>query len=611
MATLPNAIDRFIETDVLVIGGGGAGVAAAIAAARAGRRVLVAVKARLGKSGNTLLSSATVAMDGRSARKMGQRRADPTLTPDRWFEQIVRHGFFLSEQPLVRLFVEQAPVRVAELLAWARRAGQPFVFGAGGSWITTGKAISRCLRQGIMETGGIERLEDVMVCELIRRGDRVVGALALDLYTGELVCIRFRAAVLATGGFQPFTFKCTGAENTGDGIAAAYRAGAAIADMEFFLFAPGVMMSPRLHRGSILPMFLYATGQIRPDILTAGGIDLMAGLSPDLRRLSRDRSWFKLVHSVIWAEALAGGDVSPAGGVYFDFRRYSVLRYHFGLQVVFHVFRRLYGHRYRYQGRNVSDLFDQIRRRGRWEVGLCAEYSLGGLLVDETMATSLEGLFAAGEVTSGTFGANRTTRALTEMLVQGAVAGQSAAAFAQDADDAAPPADRLEEACQKVLAPLNRSGAPVCGQELLAAEAIADAALGIRRTPTALDEALKKTVRLRNEGLLQTAVSSRRRAYNLQWIQALEAENRLLCQEASIRSALARAESRGQHLRTDALGVDNERFLHRIHIFDRDGAMTLAERPPRSDWIPPESRNFKGVLAYARDCQRKEEGRGG
>jgi succinate dehydrogenase / fumarate reductase flavoprotein subunit len=545
-------------------------------------------------------------MDGESAWKMGQHRADPSLTPDRWFEHIVRCGYFLSEQPLVRLFVEQAAAQVAELLDWGRSAGQPFLFGAGGSWITTGRAIGGALRYGVKKTPGIERLEDVMICDLLCAGNRVCGAVGIDIYTGELILIRSRAVVLATGGFQPFSFKCTGGDTTGDGIAMAFRAGAAVADMEFFLFAPGVLLSPRVHRGSILPLFLYGTGQIRPDIVAADGTDLMAALSPEVRRLAEDRTWFKLVHAVLWSEALADGNATPGGGVYFDFRQYSALRYYLRMQLVFHFFRRLYGHRFQYQARNVRDLFERIRRRGRWEVGLCGEYSLGGVVVDPTMATSVPGLYAAGEATSGTFGATRTSRALTEMLVQGAAAGKSSADFAARADRLHPDRDGIEAVCRNVLSFFDRPAQSACGAVMQESEAVADDALGVRRSPESLSAALEKVIRLRAERIPRLGAASRSRTYNLEWIQFLQLKNQLLCLEASIRAALERSESRGQHVRIDCPQVDNARWLRRIHLVYRNRQMELAAKPPVLDRLPPPRRNFSDVVDYALDCRRRD-----
>ncbi|MCF8080258.1 MAG: FAD-binding protein [Desulfobacterales bacterium] len=609
MREIPKEIDRAVSTDVLVIGGGGAGAGAAMAAARRGSRVLVAAKGRLGRSGSTPLSSAVVAMDGESARKMGQRRADPSLTPDRWFEQIVGHGFFLSEQPLAQLYVEQAPARVAELLGWGRRAGQPFFFGAGGSWITTGRAIGRSLCQGMRESPPIDLLEDVMICELICSRGRISGALGIDIYSGELVYVACRAVVIATGGFHPFSFKCTAGDNTGDGIAMAFRAGAAVADMEFLLFCPGAILSPRAHRGSILPMFLYGTGQIRPEIVDAQGSDLIAPLPAEVRRLARDPAWFKLVHALIWSETLAAGRGTSAGGLFFDFRRYSSWRYFKGLLLTFMVFKKFYGRRFHYQHRSVRDLFDSIRRRGRWEVGLCCEYSLGGVVVDAGMQTAAAGVFAAGEAASGTFGATRTSRALTEMLVQGFVAGESAAAWSKGVDAPAPAAERIEQACRKVLAPLTRSGGTSPGPVLETIEAIADAALGVRRSAGALEKGLARAAALRREILPRLAVQSPNRRYNLEWIQALQLENQLFCLEAALRAALRRSESRGQHIRSDFPQVDNGRWLRRLHFENRGGKPALRPRQPSFCCLSPPQRDFPGVLDYALDRRRQETGR--
>jgi succinate dehydrogenase / fumarate reductase flavoprotein subunit len=229
-------------------------------------------------------------------------------------------------------------------------------------------------------------------------------------------------------------------------------------------------------------------------------------------------------------------------------------------------------------------------------------------VVDAGMQTSVDGLFAAGEAASGTFGAYRTARALTEILVQGVVAGESAAARATRVDSTDPHPDEVEAACQKVLSSLVRSAGPSHGAMIDRLESIASESLAVRRCAASIESGLDETVSLRRERLPRLAVQCKSRRYNLGWIQAMQLENQLFCLEAALRAARERAESRGQHLRTDFPGVDNGRRLFRIHLENRSGRMQIRRRPPSIDEIEPPENDFPGVLDYALDCRQRQGG---
>jgi succinate dehydrogenase / fumarate reductase flavoprotein subunit len=139
------------------------------------------------------------------------------------------------------------------------------------------------------------------------------------------------------------------------------------------------------------------------------------------------------------------------------------------------------------------------------------------------------------------------------------------------------------------------------------AEKTADACLGVRRSFSDLSAGLRTATGLIEEHLPRLEVSFPGRRYNLEWMQALQLENRLVCLEASIRSALERSESRGQHLRIDHPGVDNTRGLCRHHLIRRNGTLALEKKPPGFDHLSPPPENFAGVIEYALFCRRHEQ----
>ena len=184
--------------------------------------------------------------------------------------------------------------------------------------------------------------------------------------------------------------------------------------------------------------------------------------------------------------------------------------------------------------------------------------------------------------------------------------GESAAAWARGAADPPKNGDRLEAACRKILAPLRQDRGVAPGPVLDEVEAIADDALGVRRCAEKLQSGLARTVALRREVLPRLSVQSPSRRYNLEWIQALQLENQLFCLEAALRAALERSESRGQHWRSDFEGLDNRRWLCRLHFENRGQELTIRHRMPCCDGLEPPVQNYPGVLDYAVDCRRQE-----
>lgn len=568
-------IDRVYSTDVLAVGGGGAGITAAVAAAEQGAKVALVSKGKIGNSGNTIMIGGSFAMDGESAVKVyGIKDADPSYTKDHVFESIVRDGFFLSDQNLVEQFVDESPEIVHRVCRWGEKAGQTFLFGKPATWVMTGRAMGRALLYGLRQAKGVETFEDIMLTDLLEEGGRVCGALGFDVYTGEPVRFNASAVVLGTGGFQPFSLKNTNSDMTGDGVAMAFRAGAKVADMEFLLFLL-TALEPREIRGSILPIMFMMAPELEYTPVDVHGREIV--VPEELKKIEKTSELCKLIHLYYYGRAVARGDGTANGGIYFDFSRNSPDRIGAAFDEIIEEFSALYRKGF-YHGDSLEEYRDLCIANKRMEVGLGNEYSVGGILINERMETTVPGLYAAGECTSGTFGANRVADAVVEMIVQGTRAGRSASGFARNnaagAGDAA-----AKGAMEKLEGIFENRGGISAAEANRKIEEISDRGLGFFRTEAGLSEALAAYDSLEKD-LDTITLKNTSRAYNFERIQALQAKNRLLCSKLAARMALERKESRGLHLRSDYPEVDNADYLVRTIAGGGDGGTLLEKRPP-------------------------------
>lgn len=243
----------------------------------------------------------------------------------------------------------------------------------------------------------------------------------------------------------------------------------------------------------------------------------------------------------------------------------------------------------KYNRIDLAALADHIIRHGRHlDVGFGNEYSMGGIAVRDDFSTGVPGLYAAGEVTGGTFGAFRSGDGLVEMLAQGRRAGRSAADFAAHAGGGSP--DNTEKILRTLLAPLqNHAGiSPV--DVLARLESIADSGFNFYRTGETLARAAKDIARLR-ASLERMGTADSRRVYNSEWYDAIVARNLTLCADIGIHAAADRRESRGCHMRLDYPAVDNRRYWHNTYARLRDGEIVYRrERPELLDTPLPDDR---------------------
>ncbi len=572
------------ETDVLIIGSEGAGARAAIAAADAGVSVTMVTKGRQTRSGATLTGAADLDVDSATLHRL-LGRGDPDDSPDAFFRDIVAEGKYLNDQPLVQAHVEEIPRRAEELLGWGLKI-YDLRQNPGHSYprnlYTSGHDLVMLLRRETRKRA-IDVVEDTLVTDLLVADGRVVGAMALDLRTGELDPMHAKAVVLATGGGHNLFSSTTGPEDlTGDGQAIALRAGASLMNMEMTQFIPTTIINPPMARGNLFPFLLGPNDGLHYWLLNKKGERFMARWDP----VRVERSTRDLLSIGIMTEILEGRG-GPEGGVYYSLAHLP--------KNLIEAFAR-WGAKpfiksdWSAHGHNFRDVVNRLKAGDAIEVGTAAHFFMGGVQIDERTHTALPGLFAAGEVTGGIHGANRLSgNAFTQIVTQGARAGEAAAAFAlrEGAAPSAKPAT-VGAARDRVEAPLRR-GRGVSAFELRRTlQELADSRVGVLRTGLALSEAVEQLESLASDALPRVSSRARGRRFNPEWIECLQIENMVMTLRTIARSALLREESRGAHYRRDFPQTDNERWLRNTVVTLRGEALEFSTTPVRITSMPPE-----------------------
>ncbi len=581
-----------IEThpvDVLVVGAGGAGLRAAIEAQAAGARVGLVCKSLLGKAH-------TVMAEGGVAAALGH--VDPEDSWRTHFRDTMVGGKLLNNPRMAQLHAMESPDRVRELEAWGAvfdrtRDGRILQRPFGGHshprlahvGDRTGLEMIRTLQDRAVASG-VDVYMECTITRLIGGAAGIAGAFGYWRPTGTPVLFPTKAVVLATGGFgRAWTVTSNSWEYSGDGHALAYDAGAELIDMEFVQFHPTGMVWPPGVRGLLVTEAVRGEGGI---LRNKDGERFMWKYLPEDRRgeyASTDEeaaSWVTAaaagrvtdarrppelstrdnVSRAIYTEVREGRG-SPHGGVFLDISYLPAD----------HVRRKL------------PSMYDQFKEladvditRQKMEVGPTTHYAMGGVRVDaETGASTVPGLYAAGEVAGGMHGANRLGgNSLSDLLVFGARTGAGSAAYARSRKDQ-PYVDpvQVRDAARELEAPLERGSGedPYALQRDL--QAVMQRLVGIYRVESDLDEAITELTRLRARWP-EVAVRGGR-IFNPGWDLAFEVRNLLIVSEAIARSALQRTESRGAHSRLDHPETDQAGWGGRNGVVRRrvDGSMEV------------------------------------
>lgn len=586
-----------VTSDILVVGGSGAGVMSAVTAAREGAGVVLVSKGRIGKNGNAIMLGGSFGVDGRGARDVcGEADANQEYTPESLFEKMAACAFGLGNQELQKQFVEDGPYAVKELLRWVKECGSTFVFSPKACrWRAGGVAFGRALKHGLDSRHEAAVYEDVIISDLLTGGGKVCGALGFNVFTGEMTEFRAKAVILATGGWQPYELRNTDSDMTGDGIAMALRAGARVKDMEFLLAIPTIQ-EPLYAKGSILPfqMTMPNIFPLRHKATDLDGRELEYSSEPEFKTNASNSKVKKLLYCAFYAPGMYEKWDTYGNRFYMDYSGYTDGEIREGFKTFYENQHWWHG-KDRYHHIDLQKLANDIIANGkRLMCGFGNEYSMGGIIVNKNFETDLPGLYAAGEVTGGLFGAFRSGDGLTEMLANGLAAGKNAAAYARTAS--ALPPDNVDEAVGLLTAPRQKSQgiSPIEAWKKL--EQICEAGFGFVRDGTRLQTAYEEIAALRAS--LDDMAAPGPGQYNMEWMNSVMVRNLALCAEIGIYSALNRKESRGCHLRMDQPQVNNEEYLFSWTARLKDGQLIYEKEVPVPVCLPLDTRNYPSVL----DC---------
>ena len=572
--------EKTVNTDVLVIGSGGAGCCAAIEATKHDVHVTLVTKGLLGKSGATLTGDADFDVDSKSLHDLfGFQGTDPSDSQDKFFEDMVKGGKYLNDQTLVEVHVKEAPQRIKDFIDWGIKPR--YIFRSSGHSYPRGVVIPGTDYQRILDretkAAGVEIAEEIMVTDLLTDKGTVVGALALNIRTGDIIVYKANSVVLATGGLMRIYPITTAPEElTGDGYAMAYRVGAELINMEFPMFLPGCFVWPPALRGIDFPFLVSTERELRGWLLNKYGERFMQHWDPvNMECTTRD------IASVAMTIEVLEGRGSPHGGVFISLKHLpdNLIDYAGEWATWYKGFK--------YGNFDLKKMLPDLKKIAM-EAVPASHFTNGGVKINEKCETNVKGLYAAGEVTGGVHGANRLSgNAFTEFAVFGVRAGKYAAENAKKTSSLSINEKQVETLEKEILKPLQgeEKTKPIELRQRI--QKLSLEKLGPVRTNEGLTSAMNDIDDLKKHAEKMSTVSKSRQ-YNKEWIEAIQVKNMTLLLEMINRSALMRTESRGAHYRRDYPNTDNVNWLKNIVVKQMAGKMQLTTQPIMiTKLIPP------------------------
>jgi len=527
------------ETDVLVLGSGGAGLRAAIAARTQGVKVLLVSKSRIGLGSNTAISGSGIAA--------GTGWREPADSPEAHFRDTVIAGRYVNNQHLVEVVTGQSGRQILELASFGvtfRKRGEAFhmVQMAGHTYarnVLADRGIGIELTRPLHDYAaglGVELWEGVLITRFLTEGKGVIGAVGID-ESGRIYVFQAKSTILATGGAGHIYLRTSNAAgSTGDGFALAYYAGVPLVDMEFVQFATsgpdtdvfcareGGVIRNRLGE-NILEKYDIAdpVRMTRSAVARAMMLEILAGNSPDGMTLTLD--------------------TTPISEERFEALRVLLPR-------------------------------NTPRDRRHFSVGLHAHFFMGGIKINEPAETGLDRLYAAGEVCGGIHGAGRLGgNALADVFVFGWIAGERATERALAGEAGFPAAGQVSAEVERLRALGSAGGAESLDELVRSLKTTMWNKVGVVRNGQQLAEALDEITSLKKRA---PKVSLRSYA---ELTDAIRLRNMLMVAEMVTRAALLRTESRGAHYRSDYPEENNREWLKNIVILNKKGQMSLTTTP--------------------------------
>lgn len=540
-----------LSTDVLVIGSGGAGLRAAIEARRQGVNVLLISKSKTG-----LANCTTSAM---GAFRVSQEEKGVA----RHFRETLEAGRFLNDPTLVRTLVTKAWSAVKEL----KKFGVELSVEKGKASIIAerqpaGIILSKALGSHALSSG-VKVLEKAIAFDLPVKGNRCFGALVFKKDTEEIIDISAKATVLATGGYATLYLRNDNPQTiTGDGLVLAFKAGAELQDLEFVQFQP-MFTDVGVPRMPILDWLIEATKNLVPGgpLTNKKGEQILSKYELLEQEILRD-------NLIVAIEREIFEEREPEESVIFDLTSLSIEEIEGAFDIEF-------------QKRLIRS-FKRILSTRRLHIASSAHYTMGGIRINENCETRVEGLYAAGEATSGVHGANRLGgNALTEITVFGAIAGRQAAEYAKHTSLNLITREQVKE-----------------GKRVF--QGFRDKAKTRKINPSIIKKDVKSIISrfcrpVRSEEKLRCALEELKQIEERapfmfaddsdQLEEAVEAKFMLLLARLVANSALTRKESRGSHFRVDHPQRDDEKWLKNIVITQKGGKAEIRSEPVRKDSI--------------------------
>jgi len=530
-----------ISCDVLIIGGGGAGIRAAIAAKEKGIDVLIVSKARIGYGNNTYISKGVFAAATGWSTSLDN--------PEVHIKDIIEGGRFINDRRLVKKVAEGSPEQIVFLekcgVKFSRKNGKIRMTHTPGHTYPRHVAAEHHIGSDLIiplreyaRKIGVRFMEKVFITRLFTSMGRIAAATGIDR-KGRVLSIAANCIVIATGGFaQVYLHNNNAAGMTGDGLALSFDLGLPLRDMEFVQFYPTALGK----RGNRLLLYEALIFDAKAILRNSMGEDIISkyGLSDSLK-MTRDR-----LSRAIMQEILDGRGV--LNGVMLDLSTVQ-----------------------RGNLKRMSHLLPPMKNNGEEKliISPTAHFTMGGLAINEEGETAVQGLFAAGEVCSGVHGANRLGgNALAEVFAMGTVAGKNAAKKALKSQKAKFLKGEVNAERKHIESLYSEGRTDIKELRLALRETMWDNA-GIIRNNNGMEKALKKIKEL-SSCIPDLSITDRTAL-----VKSLELRNMFLVSEMVCRAALLRTESRGAHYREEYSAEDNDNWLKNIAIRKEGSGMKL------------------------------------
>ena len=518
-----------IDTDILVIGSGIAGLQTALEAGKLRKQVIIVSKSPVGKANNTSFAGG------------GFTFATGNYTRDEHFQQTLKSGRMINDRRLVECMTDSAPARVKAIVDMGLEGD----FRKDGFWCQSSTLVGGTKISGLMVKAcreiGIQFFENIMITDLLVADGVCHGAMGFHKRSGKWFGFDAKAVVLATGGAGAAYAKNNNAPGTtGDGYALALKAGLELRDMEFIQFNAMVYAGSG-HSSMIIPSVFADFG----NILNRRGENIKAkyGLNEKpIAVVSRDR-----FAQAMFQEVRQGNDVD--GALLLDLRKMDENKLPYG-----------------------DELKARFKRRIFWniepvKITQACHHIMGGVCIDADGRTALKGLYAAGEVTGGTHGANRMGgNALSEGLVFGTQAARSASKDIKSKNDFRDFECLLNDYTKKWKHSLNSGTTeePSVNTLLSDLKQILWEKAGIIRNGQSIKYAIKQMEKI------LCSTESMNACTPIELRKLIECRNAAMAGMATAVSALEREESRGSHFRED-FSSEDEHWLKHIHVCLIDG----------------------------------------